>query len=84
MLCFRKSFSGKHEIVVECETCTRGKARKKYLSWSCVSRSMCAMWLPKKKEKQMEKIAPVLQAMMDLPHSGKSELTVINHFLCIL
>ena len=45
---------------------------------------MCAVWLPKKKEKQMEKMAPVLQAMTDLPHSGKSELTVINHFLCIL
>jgi len=35
-------------------------------------------------KKKMEKIAPVLHPMTDLPHCGKSELTVINHFLCIL
>ena len=49
----------------------------------CLALHVCCV-VAKKKEKQMEKIAPVLQAMMDLPHSGKSELTVINHFLCIL
>ena len=49
----------------------------------CLALHVCCV-VAKKKEKQMEKIAPVLQAMTDLPHSGKSELTVINHFLCIL
>ena len=49
----------------------------------CLVLHVCYV-VAKKKEEQMEKIAPVLQAMMDLPHSGKSELTVINHFLCIL
>ena len=59
-----------------------GKAWKKYLPSSRVLLSLCTLCLPKKNE--LNKIAPVLQAMMDLPHSGKSELTVINHFLCIL